>query len=153
MASRTIRHFIPWKTGDKVWLEATHLRLHYPSRKLAPKRHGPFKITQVLSPLTYKLRLPSTWKIHDVFHTSLLSSYRSTESYGPSFTSPPPDIIDNEEEYEVEAILSHKGPTTRRLYLTAWKGYPSSENTWEPESNLHHSPTLLKRYKLEHGLR
>ena len=88
-----------------------------------------------------------------MFHASLLSPYRSTESYGPSFTSPPPDIIDNEEEYEVEAILSHKGPATRQLYLTAWKGYPSSENTWEPESNLHHSPMLLKRYKQEHKLR
>ena len=60
MTSRTTRRFHPWKVGDKVWLEATHLRLHYPSRKLAPKRHGPFKIIQVLSPLTYKLRLPST---------------------------------------------------------------------------------------------
>ena len=129
------------------------LPIYYPSRKLAPKRHGPFEIIQVLSPLTYKLRLPSTWKIHNVFHFSLLSSYRSTESYGPSFSSPPPDVIDNEEEYEVEAILSHKGPITHRLYLTAWKGYPSSENTWEPESNLRHSPTLLKRYKQEHGLR
>ena len=55
MASRTTRHFVPWKVGDKVWLEAMNLRLHYPSRKLAPKRHGPFEITQVLSPLTYKL--------------------------------------------------------------------------------------------------
>ena len=153
MASRITRRFVPWKTGDKVWLEATNLRLHYPSRKLAPKRHGPFEIIRVLSPLTYKLRLPSTWKIHDVFHVSLLSPYRSTELYGLSFSSLPPDVIDNEEEYEVEAILSHKGPTTRRLYLTTWKGYPSSENTWEPESNLHHSPTLLKQYKLEHRLR
>ena len=153
MALRTTQHFSPWKTGDKVWLKAMHLRLHYPSRKLAPKRHGPFKIVQVLSPLTYKLRLPSSWKIHDVFHAPLLSPYRSTESYGPSFSSLPPDIIDNEEEYKVETILSHKGPTTCRLYLTAWKGYPSSENTWEPEINLCHSPILLKRYKLEHGLR
>ena len=153
MATRTIRHFIPWKTRDRVWLKATHLRLHYPSRKLAPKRHSPFKIAQVLSLLTYKLQLPSTWKIHDVFHASLLSPYHSTEPYGPSFSSPPPDTIDNEEEYEVEAFLSHKGPNAHRLYLTAWKGYPSSENTWEPEINLHHSPTLLKCYKLEHGLR
>ena len=111
MSSRTTRRFHSWKVGDKVWLEVTHLRLHYLSRKLAPKRHGPFKIIQVLSPLTYKLRLPSTWRIHDVFHASLLSPYCSTEPYGPIFSSPPPDVIDDEEEYEVEAILSHKGPS------------------------------------------
>ena len=60
--------FSPWKVGDKVWLEATNLCLNYPSRKLAPKWQGPFEISQVLSPLTYCLCLPTTWKIHDVFH-------------------------------------------------------------------------------------
>ena len=128
MTSRTTHHLHPWKVGDKVWLEATHLRLHYPSWKLTLKRHGPFEIIQVLSPLTYKLWLPFTWRIHDVFHTSLLSSYHSTELYGPASLSLPPDVIDNEEEHKVKAIHSHQGPSNWRLYLTTWKGYPSSEN-------------------------
>ena len=55
MTSRSTRRFTPWKVGDKVWLKATHLRLKYPSRKLAPKRHRPFEITRILSPLTYQL--------------------------------------------------------------------------------------------------
>ena len=135
-----------------MWLEATHLHLKYPSRKLAPKRHRPFEITHVLSLLTYQLQLPSTWKIHDVFHASLLSSYHSTEMHGPFFLNPPPDIIDNEEEYKVEAILSHKGPKACRLYLTTWKGYSSAENTWKPESNLHHSASILSSYKQLHHL-
>jgi hypothetical protein len=147
MTERSSRRFSPWKVGNKVWLEATNLRIPYPSRKLAPKRHGPFEIAQVLSPLVYRLRLPPTWKIHDVFHAHLLSSYRQTDAHGPSFLKPPPDVIDNEEEYEVDHIVSHKGSPGRRLYLTAWKGYPSSENTWEPESNLRHAPLILKNYK------
>ena len=53
------QRFTPWKVGDKVWLEATHLHLHYLSRKLAPKCHGLFKITQVLSPLMYHLQYTS----------------------------------------------------------------------------------------------
>ena len=130
-----------------MWLEVTHLHLKYPFRKLSPKRHGPFEITCVLSPLTYQLQLPSTWKIHNVFHASLLSSYCSIETHGPFFLNPPPDIINNEEEYEVEAILSHKGPKACRLYLTTWKGYSSAKNTWEPESNLCHSTSILSSYK------
>ena len=113
MTLRSSHRFVPWKVGDKVWLEATHLRLHYPSRKLAPKQMGPFEISRILSPLTYQLNLPRTWKIHNVFHASLLSPYRSMEAYGPPFLEPPPDVIDNEEEYKVEAILSHKGPKSR----------------------------------------
>ena len=29
--------FVPWKVGDKVWLEGKNLHLHYPTKKLAPK--------------------------------------------------------------------------------------------------------------------
>ena len=146
------RTFSPWKVGDKVWLEATNLRLQYPSRKLAPRQQGPFKVSQVLSPIVYCLQLPSMWKIHDVFHASLLSPYKQTNAHGPNFSTPPPDLIGSEEEYEVETIISHKGPPGRRKYLTAWKGYPSSENTWEPEVNLRHAKSILTKYKKEHRL-
>ena len=152
MKERNIQNFSPWKVGDKVWLEATNLRLSYPSRKLAPKRQGPFEISQVLSPLTYHLRLLSTWKIHNVFHASLLSSYKETEAHGPNFLKPPPDLIGTEEEYKVEQIISHRGTMGHHRYLTAWKGYSSSENTWEPESNLRHAPKLLGTYKRTHQL-
>ena len=152
MRERNTWNFSPWKVGDKVWLEATNLHLNYPSKKLAPKRQGLFKIAQVLSPLTYQLCLPSTWKIHDVFHASLLSPYKETETHGPNFSKPPPDLIEAKEEYEVEQIVSHRGPLGRRKYLTLWKGYPLSENTWEPESNLRHAPEILGDYKRMHSL-
>ena len=59
-AQRTMKEWIsskfrPWKSGDKVWLEGRNLKLHYPSKKLAPRREGPFEITQVISPVAYKL--------------------------------------------------------------------------------------------------
>lgn len=146
MTSQTTQHFYPWKVGDKVWLAATHLKLHYPSWKLAPKRHRLFKIIQVLSPLTYKLLLPSAWRIHNVFHVSLLLLITPLNHMDLPSLSPPPDVINHEEEYEVDAILSHKGPSNRRLFLITWKGYPSSKNTWEPEVNLSHSLILLNTY-------
>ena len=37
MKQQITSKFIPWKVGDKVWLEGKNLRLHYPTRKLAPK--------------------------------------------------------------------------------------------------------------------
>jgi hypothetical protein len=44
-----------------------------------------------------------------MFHASELSSYHETDIHGPNFHNPLPDLINNKEEYEVEAILSHKG--------------------------------------------
>ncbi|THG94593.1 hypothetical protein EW145_g8110 [Phellinidium pouzarii] len=68
MACHTSHKFTPFKLGDKVWLEATHLHFPNRSRKLSPKREGPFTIKQVLSPLNYCLTLPKAWRIHPVFH-------------------------------------------------------------------------------------
>jgi hypothetical protein len=60
---------------------------------------------------------------------------------------PPPDIIQGEEEYEVEAILDHRGGKRRRQYLIKWKGYPSSDITWELKWALRHAPDIVTRYK------
>ena len=101
--------FVPWKVGDKVWLEGKNLCLHYPTKTLALRREGPFEISQVISLLTYHLCLLPTWRIHDVFHASLLSTYQETTKHGPNFINPPPEEIDSEEEYEIAKILSHRG--------------------------------------------
>ena len=115
--------------------------------KLAPHREGPFKISQIISPLTYHLRLPPTWKIHNVFHASLLSTYQETTEHGLNYVNPPPEEIEGEEEYKVAEILSHQGSPGHHSYLVSWKGYSSAENTWEPEQNLQHAQTILNKYK------
>src|SRR5712671_1459960 len=147
-----------FKLNDQVWLESKHLALPHQSKKLAPKRVGPFRITKVISPVAFQLDLPSSWHIHDVFHASLLTPYHETTAYGPNFIKPPPDLIDGEEEYEVEAVLNHRVFGRRRQvqYLIKWKGYPHSDNTWEPLENIH-AEDLVKAYHkkqpLEHKIR
>ena len=150
MAARTRRSFSPFKLGDKVWLEARNLKQSIINPKFAPKREGPFTIMKVLSPIVYQLRLPKTWKIHPVFHASLLSPYRENTVYGPNFPSPPPDLINGEEEYEVEKILCHCGTPTKRSFLIQWKGYSAEEDSWIPERNLKHAKSALATYKRLH---
>ena len=101
----------------------------------------------------YQLNLPAHWKIHPVFHASLLTPNTETEEHGPSYSQPPPDLIEGEEEYEVEAILKHQGTGKRRKYLVKWLGYPTSQNSWEPEDALKNSQELLSEYKKLHKLR
>ena len=149
MKEQTSSKFYPWKSGDEVWLEGKNLKLCYLSKKLTPRREGPFEITQIISPITYKLWLPPNWKIHDVFHTSLLSSYRETLEHRPNFSNPPPDLIGGEEEYKIDKILSYCRTWGQRQYLVSWKGYSVAENMWELEGNLQHAQILLKAYKLQ----
>ena len=49
---------VKWKQGQQVWLEAKNLALPYGTVKLAPRRHRPFLIEKVISPMAYQLRLP-----------------------------------------------------------------------------------------------
>ena len=62
-----------FQSGDLVWLEATNLATDEPSPKLASKCHSPFRIKDKLSDLTYRLELPTHWKIHNIFHVNVLS--------------------------------------------------------------------------------
>ena len=96
-----------YKIGDQVWLEGRNLRVDRPSAKLTPKRHGPFKIKRVLSPIVYQLELPSQWKIHDVFHVDLLTPYRETKLHGPNFTRPPPDLINEKRNMKLKKSFNH----------------------------------------------
>jgi hypothetical protein len=66
------------------------------------------KIIKEISPVAYQLALPSEWKIHDVFHASLLSPYTETDAHRPNFVRPPLDLVGGEQEYEVEHIINHR---------------------------------------------
>ena len=150
MSAQSQPGFKPFVKGDKVWLEARNLKRLIINPKFAPKREGPFTITKVLSPIVYQLRLPKTWKIHPVFHASLLSPYRENEVHGRNFPVPPPDLINGEEEYEIEKIIRHRGTSSTRSFLIRWKGYLAEEDSWVPEQDLKNAKSALAAYKKLH---
>jgi hypothetical protein len=77
-------------------------------KKMAPKREGLFEVEEVLGPVTYRLKLPTTWKIHNVFHAVLLKPYVKTEVHEENFSRPILDILDGEEVDNVKTILRHR---------------------------------------------
>jgi hypothetical protein len=136
------------KVGDLVWLEGTNVHTTHPKAKLAPQRHGPFKVIATWG-VNCKLQLPKTWRIHPVFHNSLISPYHETMAHGPNFTKPPPDIIKGEDDhYEVKTILqSCLTPNKKGVqYLIKWKGYPDAENSWVPSSGMKQATTLVNHF-------
>lgn len=98
MAEQITHNFTLFKKAQLIWLESKNLQFFQDHKKLGLKCQGPLEIVEVIGPLTYQLKLPPQWKIHDVFHTTLLSLYRETEAHRPKFSYPPPDLVDNEEQ-------------------------------------------------------
>jgi hypothetical protein len=106
-----------YAVGQKVWLDAQNLQTECWSKKLDLRRLGPFEVLTPVpqdshNPSAYQLVLPTSWKVHPVFHVSLLRPMLLDERLHPPVmddTQPLPDIINSEEEFEVEAILGHRG--------------------------------------------
>jgi hypothetical protein len=126
-----------------------NLKTLYPTAKIGPKRYGPFKILKQLLEAVYQVEIPRHWKIHNVFHVNLITPYKETELHRPNFTQPAPDLVDGEDEYEVEKIIDmkHKGRGRKLHYLVKWKGYPMSDNSWEPRENLHMEELIKEFHK------
>lgn len=157
--ANTRRRDHDFKVGDQILLNLENITLAADrtrqSRKLMSKFSGPYTIVEQHSPVSFRLELPPSMKIHDVFHVDRFRHYHpSPESLGKRTPArPDPDIIDDEEEYEVEEVMEHKRRNKRVEYLVKWQGFPREDWTWEPESNLTHCKDILDRYKRDHGIR
>ena len=58
-----------------MWLLASNITSQRPNKKLDHKQYGPFSVLERIGSHAYRLALPETMKIHDVFHVSLLKKY------------------------------------------------------------------------------
>lgn len=126
------------KKGDKVYLLTKNLKTKKPSKKLDQVKVGPFSISEIRGPVNYKLDLPSDARIHPVFHISLLEPADPDTPLQDTFHFQ----TEENDEFEVERILRQQGQN----YLVKWKGYPESENTWEPTTHLQNCQQKLREY-------
>ena len=127
-------------------------RMTYPkgkSPKIISRWTGPFAIEKVLRNNSYMLRgisgqvlkYPVNYDRLKKYHSKLppLAVRDETHASVPEFQ----DLQENN-VFEVEKIKGHKKKDDGMYYLVKWKGYPNSQNTYEPESNL--TRALVKTY-------
>jgi len=132
-----------YQVGDLVALSGRNIKTRRLSKKLDHKNHGPFQIEKIVSLLAALLTLLRKWKIHNVFHVSLLELYRTSEHRAPPDPSKvlrEADDIEQPEEYDVDEVMSSvergRGNNKRILYLVKWLDYPERKDwTEEPFDN------------------
>ncbi|GJP58605.1 hypothetical protein CLOP_g753 [Closterium sp. NIES-67] len=108
-----------------------------------------FRTRRQVTPVTFRLRLPATWKIHNAFHVQLLKPYRdpNTVFSGRQPPPPPPVLVYDEPEYEVESVLAHRYQRNGTVELLIHcKGYDPSKDSWVSESKMDHARRPLRDY-------
>ena len=140
------------KAGMQVLLSTKHLRFDKSNnkRKLGPLYVGPFTISKLLGTTAVKLQLPEHWKIHNVFHVSLVREYKA----GPNTAIPIiPEIFDEDSDDTVDKILAHRDTVLRnrtvREYLIKLQGYSDVHNRWEAEQDVPRD--LIEKYQAGHS--
>ena len=146
-------------------LNRRNIRTRWSVKKLDTKLFGPFKVVRLVGQRgqSVEFEFPQRWRVHNVFHTSLIEPYRTSvcglrdEPIAVTDTGYVDrrgvthevgyDVEGNQvlEDFKVEEIMeSHYNAEWKKvLYLIKWKGY-LEESKWTEEP-LEHLPHALVR--------
>ena len=127
---RTRRPAPKFEPGDRVWLDARHIKTTRPVRKLDWKRLGPFPVKRAIGSHAYELDLPADIRIHPVQPVSLLDTAAGDPLPGQIVPPPPPVTVEGEPEYHVEAVEDSRMSRKTLQYRVRWVGWAIL--TWEP---------------------
>ena len=137
---------IEFEVGELVLLSTRNLKMKGIPEKLKKRFVGPFSIEKRIGQQAYKLSLRENWKIHPVFHISLLKRW-NTASLQEEEETPADDDLELEEPYyEIEKILRwrkvKRGKRILKEYLVLWKEYPIAEASWIQTEQFSHLDQL-----------
>ncbi|XP_047655905.1 uncharacterized protein LOC125138506 [Tachysurus fulvidraco] len=113
-----------------------------------PRFIGPFRISRQISDVSYRLELPSRYRIHPTFHVSLLKPCASPVSRPPGDPVAPvqPEVVAQPGVYAVREVLDS------RRHLVYWEGYGSEDRSWVARRDVL-DPSLLTEFHAAHPRR
>ncbi len=121
------RHPSPeYVPGQWVWLSTRDLRLRLTYRKLSPRYVGPFNISRQITPVSFRLELPSNYRISPTFHVSLLKPAggpRGETGEEAQLQTPLSFLVDAEEAYKVQVAPDSRRQGGTLQYLIDWEGF------------------------------
>ena len=123
---------VGFNVGDYVWVRLRQRPIasisDKPKGKLSPRFFGPYRITDKINEVAYRLALPPGARLHDVFHVGLLKKF-----IGQAPTAPPAlPIIHNGAMVPAPAkALKVRLCRGVRQVLVQWQAQPASAASWE----------------------
>ncbi|KAJ0970323.1 hypothetical protein J5N97_023200 [Dioscorea zingiberensis] len=150
---------VSFNVGDWVFLKLqpyrqSSLPSHHHTTKLSRRFFGPFRVSERIGAVAYRLELPDTARIHNVFHVSNLKLCRGDPS-GQHFGLPD-RFVDQQPVMQpsrcirTRLILRQGQPIQQ--FLIQWDQRPVEEATWEDANTLQAEfPTFHLEDKVSFG--
>ena len=108
-----------------------------------------------------KFDISPRWKIHPVFHVSLLEPYKVSDRPNREQPLREPEDVEGDTAWEVEKIVKSEIITyTRKVrrvdkefkelrYFVKWAGCSEDENTWETLEGLVNAREIVEKFHRE----
>ena len=139
------------EVGNYVYVSTKNWSTDRPSRKLASQMEGPFLVL-AKEGNSYRVQLPETMKIHNVFSPDRLLKAAMNPLPGQVNTPSQPIQVTEDEEWEVEHLLAVRLQRGRLEYRAQWLGF-DIDLEWYPASNFKYSPNKLREFHLANPTR
>ena len=124
-----------YQPGQRVYLRAKNLPIPGTTKKLSPRFVGPFPIECLVNPVSVKLSLPPSMRVHPVFHVSQIKPATSSPHTAPEPAPPPPQVLDDGDlAWEINEVLDVRRYGRGFQYLVDWVGYRPEDRSWVPRS-------------------
>ena len=151
-----------YAVGDLVLLNAKNQTLTGPSAKFSRRWLGPFRVSAIPSPDVYTLAMPPEFSGHPNFNVTLLKPFYGTPeepgSQDPGvpvapdgYSRPGPTHVTRWGEFFVPERIVDEGRIRGRrgrFFRVNWRGWPSSDDTWEAVSRIGRShPGLVAEWR------
>lgn len=144
------RRNIVFQAGDKVYVR-NRPGLVIPGQandKLSSRYFGPFDVVERVGETAYRLKLPLSYRMHDVINIQHLKKAPLDEF---NRTSPPAPLLavdqdEGWEEYEVERVIDRRNRHGKVQYLAKFKDYPVSDSIWYDEKDSESFRELVTEY-------
>ncbi len=121
-----------------------------PVKKLSPRYTGPFTILRQINEVTFQLQLPEQYRVHPVFHVSLLKPFSpSAPDPNEPAVPPPPEVLAEPTIYRVRNIMDSRRRGGHLEYFIDWEGYGPEERSWVARDNVL-DPSLLAEFHQNH---
>ena len=86
-----------YASSEKVWLNSKHIKTKR-NWKLKPIFFGSFRVLHPVGKQAYKLELPAKWRIHNMFHMSLLEQDITRKGWINEFAEVPEFELSDDKE-------------------------------------------------------